>query len=60
MILIIEELGPTGLLICGLYLSLGKHLKKISKHIQIINEELGQGKGIMQEIKEILKNKKNG
>jgi len=60
MILIIQELGPTGLLICGLYLILGKHLKKISKHIEIINGELGEGKAIMHEIKEILKNKKNG
>ncbi len=60
MILIVQELGPTGLLICGLYLILGKHLKKISKHIQIINEELGEGKSIMEEIKKILEKKDCG
>jgi len=60
LILIIQELGPTGLLICGLYLILGKHLKKISHHTQIINEELGEGKTIMEDIRKILEKKENG
>jgi hypothetical protein len=34
---IINELGPIGLLIVGLYWILGKHLKKISKSIEKIN-----------------------
>lgn len=40
MILIIQELGPVGLLIVGLYLVLGKHLKKICRHIEVINSEM--------------------
>jgi hypothetical protein len=46
---IIKELGPTGLLICGLYFLLGKHIQNISKHIETINEELGQIKNILRE-----------
>ncbi len=34
---IINELGPIGLLIVGLYLVLGQHLKKISNCIERIN-----------------------
>jgi len=34
---IINELGPIGLLIVGLYWILGQHLKKISKSIERIN-----------------------
>ena len=45
--LIIIELGPTGLLICGLYFLLGKHLQKISTHIEVINHELGEIKNLM-------------
>ena len=45
--LIIIELGPTGLLICGLYFLLGKHLQKISAHIEVINHELGEIKNLM-------------
>ena len=36
-ILLIEELGPVGLLVIGLYWVLGQHLKKISSSIQQIN-----------------------
>lgn len=42
MILIIQELGPAGLLIVGLYFILGKHLKKICNHIAVINDEIGK------------------
>ena len=45
---IIKELGPTGLLICGLYFLLGKHLQKIGTHIATINDELGQIKDLLQ------------
>ena len=42
MILIIQELGPVGLLIVGLYFILGKHLKKICEHIEVINHEISE------------------
>jgi len=35
-ILIIEELGPTGLLVVGLYIVLGKPLRKIADHVATI------------------------
>jgi len=38
-ILIIQELGPTGLLVVGLYIVLGKPLKKIADHVANINDE---------------------
>ncbi len=38
---IIQELGPTGLLVIGLYFIIGKELKEIAKHIEKINEETG-------------------
>ena len=38
-ILIIKELGPTGLLVVGLYIVLGKPLKKIADHVATINDE---------------------
>jgi hypothetical protein len=36
-VIIIQELGATGLLVVGLYFIFFKHLEKISKHIEIIN-----------------------
>ncbi len=42
LIIVIKELGPTGLLICGLYLLAGKHLKKMCHSLEIINHELGE------------------
>ena len=47
---IIRELGPTGLLVVGLYFFLALPLKKIAHHIAIINGEAGQ---IRDELKEI-------
>jgi len=44
----IQELGPTGLLICGLYFLLGKHMKRIGDHIEVINHELGEIKDLME------------
>ena len=38
-IMIIEELGPTGLLVVGLYIVLGRPLKKIADHVANINDE---------------------
>jgi len=38
-IMIIEELGPTGMLVVGLYFVLGKPLKKIADHVANINDE---------------------
>ena len=37
LIQIIQQLGPTGLLIVGLYFILGKHLSKIAGHIETMN-----------------------
>ena len=48
MILIIKDLGPTGLLICGLYFMAGKHLEKMEKHIEIMNQELGEIRDIIK------------
>lgn len=39
---IINELGPVGLLVVGLYFCLGKYLKSIADHVKTINDELGQ------------------
>ena len=38
---IIDELGATGILVCGLYLILHKPLNKMAHHIKMINDELG-------------------
>jgi hypothetical protein len=48
MTLIIKELGPTGLLILGLYWLVGKSIKDIASHIKTINHN-------STEIKDILK-----
>lgn len=39
---IIDELGPTGILVCGLYFILHKPLNKMAHHIKMINDELGE------------------
>lgn len=38
---IIDELGATGILVCGLYFILHKPLNKMAHHIKTINDELG-------------------
>jgi len=38
---IINELGPVGLLVIGLYFILYRPLKKMSLHLGVINGELG-------------------
>lgn len=40
MILIITELGPSGILICGLYFILKTAMKKICKELHQTNEKL--------------------
>jgi hypothetical protein len=57
---IINELGPTGLLICGLYWILGRHAEKISKHIEIINHELKDIHDTIKECAKELCKKSNG
>lgn len=42
MELIVKDLGPTGLLIVGLYFVLGRHITKICQHIAVINNEIGK------------------
>ena len=46
---LIEELGATGVLVVGLYYFLFRPLNSMSKHIKVINHELG-------ELVEIVKN----
>lgn len=58
MILIIQELGPTGLLICELYLILNRHLKKMADHIGTINGEVGEIGLNLKELNKPLKEKK--
>ena len=37
---IVKDLGPTGLLVLGLYWALGRPLSRISRHLSHINEEI--------------------
>lgn len=39
---IVTDLGPTGLLILGLFVVIGIPLRNISSHIAIINHEIGE------------------
>ncbi len=39
---IIKDLGPTGLLVLGLYFALGRPLTKMAKHLSRINDEIGE------------------
>ena len=50
-ILIIKELGPTGLLVVGLYIVFRKPLKKIADHVAIIN---GEGAKIIELLNRII------
>lgn len=50
--LIIKELGPTGLLVIGLYFVLGVPLKKMAFHLKIINHELGQVVRILEGLRD--------
>jgi len=42
MKLIIDELGATGVLVCGLYFILHRPMNKIAHHMEVINGEIGQ------------------
>ncbi len=46
---LINELGATGLLVIGLYWILYRPLRSISKHMRIINEELGDIRDCIKE-----------
>ena len=48
---IINELGPVGLLVAGLYWIIGKQLAEIAKHIAKINDETGQIVEVLKEIR---------
>lgn len=39
---IVKDLGPTGLLVLGLYWALGRPLSRISRHLSRINEEISE------------------
>ena len=47
-ILIINELGPVGLLVLGLYFILGRHMQKISECLKQINHNSTKGIEIME------------
>ena len=52
---IINELGPTGLLVCGLYFLLGRPLTSMKNSLKTINKELGEirdiGKAFVSKMK---------
>jgi len=47
---IIKELGPTGLLILGLYWIIGKNLEKMSNYIETINHNSTEIKDLLKEL----------
>jgi hypothetical protein len=49
---IITDLGPTGLLVIGLYFVVGKHLQKISRHVEHMNHELGDIRDLLKWLKQ--------
>jgi hypothetical protein len=49
MILMIQELGPTGLLILGMYWLFQKHLRCMCDHITTMNHEMGEIRDIIKE-----------
>jgi len=58
--MVINELGPIGLLIIGLYWILGQHLKKISKSIEIINHNTTKMAEIIERCTDRICDKLNG
>jgi len=38
---LVADLGPTGILVVGLYLALGRPLAKMARHLAHINDEVG-------------------
>lgn len=48
VLLIIQDLGPTGLLVVGLYFVIGQHLKKMGQHLEVINKEVGEIRDIIK------------
>lgn len=50
LILIIKELGPTGLLVVGLYYILYRPLHSIMHSLSVINYEVGEIAKILKEI----------
>lgn len=53
---VVGELGVTGLLILGLYFTLGKHLLKMSRCLDNINREIGEIRDYLKKLVE----KQNG
>lgn len=51
LLAIIQDLGATGVLVCGLYYVLGKPLYAMAKSLSVINGELGDVVRILTEIK---------
>lgn len=45
---IIQDLGPTGLLVLGLYFVIGRYLKDMTTHISKINDEVGEIKNLLK------------
>lgn len=59
-IIIIRELGSTGVLICGLYFVLYIPLRKIAHHIEVINHNSTETKILIHSAVQLLKEKLNG
>lgn len=47
---IINELGPTGLLVCGLYFLLRQPLASMKDSLKTINKELGEIRDIAKDL----------
>ena len=57
---IVNELGPVGLLILGLYWVLGQHLKKISRCIENINHNTTKTIEVVERCSDRICDKING
>jgi len=44
---LIQELGPTGILVIGLYLIMYQPMRRIATHLEIINKEIGEIRDLM-------------
>jgi len=46
--IIVKDLGPTGLLVLGLYFSFGRYLKSACDSLKVINGELGEIRDLLK------------
>ncbi|RLG71709.1 MAG: hypothetical protein DRO11_03855 [Methanobacteriota archaeon] len=57
---IIKELGPTGLLVIGLYYILDKVSRKLIEELKVINDEIGEIAEALNKIAEAKNRRWNG